>query len=177
MGRALRTFRSRRPPLPCEPRLAQRAEGLIPAQAGISWRPTETCCPETPAFAGATNYLSPRDLLLLDQGLQLAGLEHLHHDVGAAEELAFDVELRHGRPVRIILDAGADLRILEHVDAFIFHAEMIEDRDGAARESALREERRALHEQDDVVILYNFVDAVADVGHAFFLTLERWWQA
>jgi len=27
---------------------------VIPAQAGTSWRPAETSCPEVPAFAGMT---------------------------------------------------------------------------------------------------------------------------
>ena len=40
------------------------------------------------------------DALLLEQALQLAGLEHLADDVGAADELALHVELRDGRPVR-----------------------------------------------------------------------------
>src|SRR3954471_2185752 len=109
------------------------------------------------------------DLLFIDQRLQLAGLEHLHHDVGTAEEFALHVELRHGRPIGIVLDAGADLRVLEDVDGLVLHGEMIEDRDGAAGKAALRKERRALHEQHDVVILYNFLDAVADVGHFIFL--------
>jgi hypothetical protein len=27
---------------------------VVPAKAGISWRPAVTFCPETPAFAGVT---------------------------------------------------------------------------------------------------------------------------
>src|SRR4051794_40265307 len=59
-----------------------------------------------------------RDLLLVEQLLELAGLVHLHHDVGAADELALYIELRHGRPVRIFLHPLADLGILEDVDGF-----------------------------------------------------------
>src|SRR5881398_4116025 len=51
-----------------------------------------------------------------DQPLELAAFEHLHHDVGAADELALDVKLGDRRPVGIFLDALADLRVLEHVD-------------------------------------------------------------
>src|SRR5689334_12927280 len=40
-----------------------------------------------------------RNALVLHQGGQLAGLEHLHDDVAAADELAADIELRDGRPV------------------------------------------------------------------------------
>src|SRR4029453_17840283 len=43
--------------------------------------------------------------LVLEQRLQLTGLEHLAHDIAAAHELAFDVELRDGRPIGVALDA------------------------------------------------------------------------
>ena len=46
-----------------------------------------------------------RDALVVDELVQFALLEHLAHDVAAADELALDVELRHGRPVGIGLDA------------------------------------------------------------------------
>ena len=48
-----------------------------------------------------------RDALGREQLLQFAGLEHLAHDIAAADELALDVELRNGRPVGIGLDAVA----------------------------------------------------------------------
>src|SRR5688572_15317585 len=96
------------------------------------------------------------DLLLFDELLKLASLEHLHHDVRAADELALDVELRNGRPFRIVLDALPDLRILEDIDGLERDAEMVEDGDGAAREAALREQGGSLHEQDDVVLADDF---------------------
>ncbi len=43
------------------------------------------------------------------QLLQLAALEHLHHDVGAADELALHIELGDRRPVAIFLDARRGL--------------------------------------------------------------------
>src|SRR5664279_6351939 len=42
-----------------------------------------------------------RHALVLERLLQFAGLEHLAHDVAAADELALHVELRNGRPVGI----------------------------------------------------------------------------
>src|SRR2546421_630957 len=51
--------------------------------------------------------LLDRQALLLEQALQFAGLEHLAHDVAAADELALHVELRNGRPAGIGLDALA----------------------------------------------------------------------
>src|SRR3954470_789388 len=91
---------------------------------------------------GGTRFSGPAaaPFLLLSLGaeklLQLAALEHLHHDVGAADELALDVELRHGRPVAKFLDALPDVRVLEHVDRRILGAEPIEDGDGAAGKAA-----------------------------------------
>mgnify|MGYP003693735643 CR=1 FL=1 len=41
------------------------------------------------------------DALVGEQLLQFTGLEHLADDVAAADELALDVELRDGRPVRV----------------------------------------------------------------------------
>ena len=38
---------------------------------------------------------------VLEQRLQLTGLEHLAHDIAAAHELAFDIELRDGRPIGV----------------------------------------------------------------------------
>ena len=61
-----------------------------------------------------------------DQLLQLAAFEHLHHDVGPADELAFDVELWNRRPVGIFLDASADLGVLKDVHRFIADAETVD---------------------------------------------------
>ena len=51
-----------------------------------------------------SSFLLPRlaGIRRSEQLLKLAALEHLHHDVGSADELALHVELRDGRPVRIL---------------------------------------------------------------------------
>src|SRR3546814_12097078 len=49
------------------------------------------------------------------QLMQFAGFPHLHHDVGAADELALHIELRDRRPVGIVLDALTDFHVLQHV--------------------------------------------------------------
>src|SRR4029077_6340460 len=67
----------------------------------------------SPAASGAD-----RDALFLEELLQIPGLEHLPHDVAAADELAVDVKLRDCRPVREFLDALAHRRVRENVDAF-----------------------------------------------------------
>src|SRR5690606_21636718 len=52
----------------------------------------------------------------LDQGLQLTLLEHLEHDVAAADQLTADPQLREGRPVGVLGQVGADFRVLQDVD-------------------------------------------------------------
>src|ERR1700751_4945086 len=108
-----------------------------------------------------------RNALVLEQRLQLAGLEHLADDVAAADELALDIELRDGRPVGIGLDALPQFVVLEDVEPLIGYAEVVEDLHGLAGEAAHRELRRALHEQNDVVSLYFVVDQLVD-GHRAF---------
>src|SRR5215472_8937001 len=108
--------------------------------------------------------LLDRDALVLEQGLQFAGLEHLADDVAAADEFALDVELRNGRPVRVRLDALAQVVVLEHVEPFVGHAEMIEDLHDLPGEAAHRELRRALHEQHHLVRLDLIIDELVD-GH------------
>src|SRR5690606_7291807 len=109
--------------------------------------------------------LLDRDTSLLEMGLQFAGLEHLAHDVGAADEFALHIELGNGRPVGIGLDAFAQLFALEHNGAAIFNAEVVQDLDNLARKSAVRQIRRAINEQELVVVLLLVVDEGVDIGH------------
>ena len=60
-------------------------------------------------------------------GSEFARLEHLAHDVTAADEFALDIELRDRRPVRVVLDALTDIGIREHVHAFEGNAKIVED--------------------------------------------------
>ena len=92
--------------------------------------------------------------------------------LSATDELAFDVELGDRRPVRIALDAVPQLLVLEHVEAFVGHAEVVEDLHDLGRESAHRELRITLHEQHDVVALHFIVDELVD-GHGLFLSRAR----
>src|SRR5262245_64800682 len=117
-----------------------------------------------------------RDALVSKQLLQLAGLEHFADDVAAADELALDVELRDGRPVRIGLDAVAQLRRLQDVQALVADANVVEDLHHLARKAALRKLRRALHEQHDVVRLHLIGDKLLD-AHIRFLVRQAPWGA
>src|ERR1700751_5137838 len=70
-----------------------------------------------------------RNALVLEQRLQLAGLEHLADDVAAADELALDIELRDGRPVGIGLHPLPQFVGFQHVEALIGDADIIQDLD------------------------------------------------
>src|ERR1700759_4244876 len=109
-----------------------------------------------------------RNTLVGKQLLQLAGLEHLADDVATADELALDVELRNGRPVRIDLDAVAQVGGLQNVEALVADADVVEDLHHLTGKTALRKLRRALHEKHDVVRLHFAVDEFLD-AHLRFL--------
>src|SRR6202042_851745 len=94
---------------------------------------------------------SDGDALLGEQLLQFTGLEHFADDVATAAEFALDVKLRNGRPVRIGLDAVAQVGGFKNVQALVADADVIEDLDHLSGKTALRKLRRTLHEQHDVV--------------------------
>src|SRR5215472_12217037 len=118
--------------------------------------------------AKASDRRVDRDAPVGKQLLQFAGLEHLADDVAAADKLALDIELRNGRPVRVGLDAVAQLGGLQDVQALIADTDVVEDLHHLAGKTALRKLRRALHEQHDVVRLHFVVDKLLD-GHIRFL--------
>lgn len=111
--------------------------------------------------------ISFRDLLLVHHLLEFAGLEHFHHYVAAAHEFALYVKLRNGWPVGIGLDALSDFHVLQHIDAVVRDTAMLEDGDGLAGKSALREQRGALHEQDNIVRVDDFGNTLVGVGHNY----------
>src|SRR5215217_9782021 len=84
------------------------------------------------------------DTGLLHVLLQFARLEHFAGDIGAANEFALHVELGDRWPVRIGLDAVAQLRAFEHVGAVKIDAKIAQDLDDLAGEAALRKIGRAL---------------------------------
>ena len=81
------------------------------------------------------------------QLLQLAALVHLDGDVAAADQLAVDVELREGRPVRIGLQRFAHFRVFENIHVRKLRLAGAQGAHGLGRKSALREIGRALHVQ------------------------------
>ena len=109
------------------------------------------------------------DFLVVEHLLQFAGFGHFADDVAAADELAFDVELRNGRPGGELFDAFTDLHVLEHVDALELNLQRGQNVGDGGGKAALREHRRALHEQDDVV----FIDFLLDVGERGIVVHDR----
>lgn len=96
--------------------------------------------------------LENHDLLLLEELRQVTALVHGHEDVAPADELLVDVELGDSGPVRVLLDAGAQLGVLEDVEGgegVGVDALQAEDLDGGAGEAAGRGLGGALHEEDD----------------------------
>src|ERR1700740_980928 len=68
-----------------------------------------------------------RNASALEQGLQLACLEHLTHDVATADKLTLHVKLRDRWPIGIGFDAATEFVVLEHVEALIRDAQVIEN--------------------------------------------------
>ena len=96
--------------------------------------------------------------------LELTAFEELRHDVGAADELTADVQLRDRRPGAVLLDAVADFRVGEHVDGRVLWQERVQDLHRASGKSTLRGAPRALHEQQHVVVLDGAGDAIPGFG-------------
>src|SRR3546814_1666223 len=68
-------------------------------------------------------------------------------------------------PVGKFLDSLTDFLILQHVNAFIINAQVIQNSDGAAGKATLRKQRRSLHEQHNVGRFYNLSDTPLDIAH------------
>src|SRR5258705_8376855 len=114
-------------------------------RAGVESDPAKNKKPATrPAsfvcLIGGLRRLGDGDALALQQFLQFAGLEHLAHDIAAADELALHIELRDSRPAREILDALAQAGIGQHVDTLELDAHVAQHLDHRRGEAALRED-------------------------------------
>src|SRR5215471_9994733 len=114
-----------------------RERSVGPAREGVDARERRA--------ASGWSLIPHRNALLLEQPLQLTGLEHLPHDIAAAQKLALHIELRDCRPLSITLDALPQVIRLEHVDALVGHPEVIENLHDLGGEPALGKLRGALH--------------------------------
>src|SRR5690606_35598216 len=130
-------------PRPATPRAPRERSKSAPSRPGsssrasISTRSTEEVVPgailsrlsstPTPEAASAPG----------QHGLELAALVHLPDDVAAADELTADVELRDGRPARVLFDALADGGVGEEVHRLERDLAALEDLDHGGREAAL----------------------------------------
>src|ERR1700719_1917636 len=91
---------------------------------------------------------------------EFAGLVHLANDVATADKFAFDIELRDCRPIGERFDPLAQRRVAEHVDALVFDPQTAPHLDHDAGKTALREHRRTLPEQHDIVLADLALDAL-----------------
>lgn len=87
-------------------------------------------------------------------------------DAKYTKELA-DAQNRNTDLLRIDLDAVAQLGRFENVEAFVADTDVVEDLNDLTGKPALRELRRALHEQHDVVRLHFVVDELLDAHFRF----------
>lgn len=69
---------------------------------------------------------------------ELAALVQFNHDVGPADELARDIQLRDGGPGGVYLDTAADTLIIEHIHSLIRCVEGIQNATGRIRKPTER---------------------------------------
>ena len=96
-------------------------------------------------------------LELLDE---LSASMHLEHDVASADELALKENLRYGRPAAVLLDAAANLLVLEHIVRLERHAVYVEYVDDGFAEAALGLNGVALHENNNGVLFDQLIDTL-----------------
>src|SRR2546430_10991809 len=118
------------------------------------WRPCRRPTPRSGGLHGRA-----------DERRQLTSAMHLAHDVAAADELAVHVQLRNGRPVRVLLDRFPLLRLGEHVDGLERGTDLAQDLDRGGREAAHRKARGPLHVEDHLVLPDLALDILEHVGH------------
>ena len=93
------------------------------------------------------------DVLTEEELSQTAILMHLFHDIAPADELAFDVHLGNGGPIRVGLDCAAKVFVGQHIhvqvvfDSVRFHKQYY-----VAAEAALGHLVGAFHENYDIVL-------------------------
>lgn len=99
-----------------------------------------------------------------EKGGQLARGVHLRENVSAADELAIDIELRDGGPVRERFDALANGVIRENVEVPKGGLVALEKSDGPGGEAAHGEKRRAFHEKENALRADQLGDAIMSRG-------------
>lgn len=86
---------------------------------------------------------------------------HLGDDIRAADEFPVDKNLGYGRPVGEFLDALAQFFALEDIAVLDGHAVGLQDLHGPGGEPALGLAGRALHIDNDLVVLDVVLDLFA----------------
>ncbi len=98
--------------------------------------------------------------------LELTARRQFLDDVGPADQLAFDEDLRNRRPTRERGELLAEARVGEDVDGRDRCARAAKRRERALRVAACGEGGRPLHEEGDGLGLDDLLDLAAEVGHS-----------
>src|SRR5690606_40370484 len=118
---------------------------------------------------------SSDDFFVLEEALQLAGLEHLADDVATANKFTAHIKLRNGGPVGEGLDSFADFHVLHHIDGVKGHVEMIQNLHHGAGKTAHGKLGVAFHKQHHIVCADFFLNHIKNgrlcrgIHHAFSL--------
>ena len=114
---------------------------------------------------------------LVDLRLELAGGEELLGDVGAADQLALDEDLRDRRPLAEGRQLLPDPRVGEHVDGGDRRARLPQRLQRAHRVAARRRLGRSLDEDGDRLGVDDLLDLVVQRAHAVpFVRMRSSWM-
>ena len=105
----------------------------------------------------------------IDGLLKFTRFVHFHHDVRPADEFSLHIQLRDGGPVAVFLDTLADGIVFQHIHGFQgfgFHAAGFQNLNSPPGKTAHGEAGTALHEQNDVVVFDQIINALLCVAHA-----------
>ena len=91
---------------------------------------------------------------------ELTTLVHFNHNITTTDELAGDIQLGNGGPLRKVLDALSDALIGKDVDGFEINSEALQDLNSRVGETALREDFASLHEEKDGMGIDQRLDAL-----------------
>src|SRR5439155_6707738 len=115
--------------------------------------------------------------LFFQHARELPTCAELFGDVGAADQLAVDEDLRNGRPARDRGQLPTDGRIRKDVNSREGGARFTQIAQGPVGVPAHHELRRTLHEEGHGLVLDYLLDALAQLGHSLpFVLIRNSWM-
>ena len=104
---------------------------------------------------------------------ELTALVHFNHNITTTDELAGDIQLGNGGPLRKVLDALSDALIGKDVDGLEINAETLQDLNRCVGEAALRKNFRPLHEEQDGMGINQCLDALLGALRVEAITMGK----